>query len=109
MPQDNSELGISPDLLELLRIALSTLPIDDVSTFVALMEAAGSVPSPARLLFVRRRVMAIRQRPRRQGWQPRKSLRRLAEDGRALEIQPRPAKSARFGDIRIPKLPPLST
>ena len=66
---------ISQDLLDLLEIALSSLPIDHLRDFVALMETTGSEPHPAQSRLLTRRALAVRLRPRRYGWRPRKSLR----------------------------------
>jgi hypothetical protein len=80
MSSRDREIGISPETLEFLRIALSTLPINDVRQFVVLMEALGSAPCSEAQSVVNtrmRRALATRQRPRRYGWQPRKSVHRF--------------------------------
>jgi hypothetical protein len=80
MSSRDREIGISPETLEFLGIALSTLPINDVRQFVALMEALERAPCPEAWSIVNtrmRRALAIRQRPRRHGWQPKKSVHRF--------------------------------
>lgn len=79
MPSECSELGVSPETLELLGGALSRVPIDELRQFVALMEAVESAPCPPASVKTAspRRALATRQRPRRHECQPRKLLRRF--------------------------------
>jgi hypothetical protein len=46
MPWTDRGEGVSPVAIQLLGRALSSVPIDDLRQFVALMEAVESVPSP---------------------------------------------------------------
>jgi hypothetical protein len=46
MPWKDRDEGVSAVAIQLLGRALSSVPIDDLRRFVALMEAVESVPSP---------------------------------------------------------------